>query len=301
MPHTSTNNYQKQFVKLALKRLPHRIALALAIKTRIKPVVSLLDKYAEKHFISAVKFKNYSESDIHKYNQVTVNTILWHGTGRYQHGQEGVIDVLDSILKSGELKPVKDDYAIFSGGEPMNSISLTKLRIIARCYGDMHSEGYRELQRYGDALTWTSYYYGLFYARIYIRSFFKIRNNYKKWHKLTHDEKGHNTWGKKANQDAEDVWDVFGLGSDIKDNYPIVLGISTLENTVPLPPVFKDYEVRVNQPISTAKLTHIEVPLVNLKEVIELVSDYGFELEVVPIELGELVTSRMNFSTILSS
>ena len=301
MRHISTNNYQKQFVKLALRRLPHRVTLAFAVKTRLKPLVRFLGRYAERRFIGTSELVGYTESDLLAYTRITSSTSLWHGTGRYQHDQTGeVVDVLDSILKSKRLKPFMDDYTVFTGGKRMNSISLTELRIIARSYGDMHGKGYHESCRYGDALMWTSYYYGLFYASVYTRSFFKVRMHYKTWHKLTHDQNGHNTWGKKANQSAEDVWDVFGLGTDIRGNYPIVLGIQDLEHTVLLPPVFRDYEVRVSRPISITRLTHIEVPMAKLEEVARLVSKYGLKLEVVPIELGELAASRLGFGGVLT-
>lgn len=298
MPKKS-NNFQEQFIKLALRRLPHHIALHIASRLRSKTGVSLLDSYAKKRFIVKVKLKSFSHKEQKQYKTAIFQTTLWHGSGRFQYSNGKIIDTLESILKSGSIRPIEDAYAIFSGGRLMKSISLTRLRAIARCYADMHGKGYRESNRYGDALTLTSYYYGLFYARLYTRHYRMMKRYYKIWHKHTHNDKGHNTWGKKSNKDAEDVWDIFGLGSDIPGNYPIIFGIKGVKEATQLSSTFRDYEVRTENNINLDDITHVEVPSSKVKEAEMLVKKYGLDIPVYSIELGELVASQMPFSTLM--
>jgi hypothetical protein len=299
MPPNRTNTYQKQFIRLALKRLPHHVALCIATKFHGHRSVTFLNTYAKKHIITNTKLKIFNADEQQQYQHAAQDANLWHGTGRYQHGQNEDIDVLKNIITSGALRPVEDAYAIFSGGEIMQSISLTRLRVIARCYADMHGNGLGEQNRYGDALTWVSYYYGLFYARLYGLHLPTLRRYYKTWHSLTHDDNGHNTWGKKVNKDSQDVWDSFGLGSDIPGNYPIIFGLKDIKDTVQLSRVFQDYEVRVRQTISLSNVTHIEVPQSKVKEVERLLTRHSCRIPVEPIELGEYIASQRPFSDLL--
>lgn len=299
MSKNSTDNFQRQFIRLVLRRLPHHISLYTASKLHSKTAVKLLDSYAKKHIIASGKLQSFSAKEQQQYKSTTHQATLWHGSGRFQYSNGEIIDVLKSILASGAIRPVEDAYAIFSGGRLMRSISLTRLRIIARCYADMHGKGYHEPNRYGDALTLTSYHYGLFYARLYTIHYRKIKQYYKIWHKHTHDDNGHNTWGKKSNKGAEDVWDVFGLGSDISGNYPIVFGIKDVKGTTELSSVFRDYEVRTENTISIGNLTHIEVPLSKVKETEVLIANHQLNTPVYPIELGELMASQTPFSELL--
>ena len=50
---------------------------------------------------------------------------------------------------------------------------------MARSYADMHGLGWKEKNRYGDALTWTSYYYSLFYARLFTVNGVKVLRRWK--------------------------------------------------------------------------------------------------------------------------
>jgi hypothetical protein len=297
--NSKPNDYQRLFIRLALKRLPHHFALSLASRVHFIWLIATLDRYAKKRFIGKPELLQFSETDIYHYNSLTNNTTLWHGTGRYQHSANGDIDVLESILKRGSLRPVEDAYAIFSGGKIMQSISLTKLRIIARSYADTNGKGFREPNRYGNALMWASYYYGLFYAYQYTRGYFSIRKYYKTWHSHTHDERGHNTWGKKTNRDAKYVWDIFGLGSDIKGNYPVIFGIKEIDGRIELSPIFNKYEVRTSSGIRLDQLTHIEVPSVYIAEIKGLLGKHGLTIPVESIEAGEVKASRTKFSTLL--
>ncbi len=299
MSEISTNNFQRRFIKLALCRLPHHTALYIASKLHTKAVIKLLDSYAKKRIITQSKMRPFSAEEQRNYRATIHQTTLWHGSGRFQYSNDKVVDVLKGILTSGSIRPVEDAYAIFSGGKLMSSISLTRLRIIARCYADTHGKGYREPNRYGDALTLASYHYGLFFARLYATHYRKTRQYYKIWYTHTHDEQGHSTWGKKSNNDAKDVWDVFGLGSDIPGNYPVIFGIKRVTDVTQLSSLFSEYEVRTEKNISLDSLTHIEVPLSKVEETKLLITDRGLKVPIYPIELGELVASQTPFSKLM--
>ncbi len=132
--------------------------------------------------------------------------------------------------------------------------------MVARSYADMHGLGWKEKNRYGDALTWTSYYYSLFYARLFTVNGVKVLRRWKTWRTLSHDENGDNTWGKKVNKQARDVWDIFCLGSDISGNYPILIGVRSLDSQLKLEKPMSHYEVRADKRIGVANISHIEVP-----------------------------------------
>ncbi len=296
----SDNPFQERFVKLALRRLPHHILLSVSARRSNGRLVALLNDYARRTFLKNPTFtKGYSKKQLDEYRALTRSATLWHGTGRYHHSDAGIQDVLQSILDQGGLKPAYDAYAIFSSGQEMYSISLTPYRIIARSYSDIHGKGYQEPNRYGDALMWVSYFYGLFYAKMYTRNAITTKRYYKKWHSLAHDTNGDNTWGKKVNKNARDVWDVFGLGSDIPGNYPILIGVRQVEERVNLSPVFEAYEVRTAAGIMIANITHIEVPEEKVGMTKEILASHGLEKEVVPIELGEYDASYKAFGQLI--
>lgn len=300
--HTNrqSNNFQWQFIKLALLFLPHHLLLWSACKLRWQWAIVNLNHIARSRIVGRTNLQSYSNVELDDYGIAIAATQFWHGTGRFQYGLDGeVVDVLESMLRSAGTRPRSDAYAIFSGGEIMSSTSLTRLRIIARCYADIHGLGWREPHRYGNALVMTAYHYGLFYARLYTQGYFAVRKYYAKWHSLTHDDAGKNTWGQKVHFQAQDVWDVFGLGSDIVGNYPILIGIRGISKTVPLSKYFRDYEVRVDRPIRFDEMTHLEVPQARLTEVKKLLEKFDCNLPVLAIECGELVASKCRFSQLL--
>ena len=170
---------------------------------------------------------------------------------------------------------------------------------MARSYADMHGLGWKEKNRYGDALTWTSYYYSLFYARLFTVNWVKMLRRWKTWRTLSHDENGDNTWGKKVNKQARDVWDIFCLGSDISGNYPILIGVRSLDSQLKLEKPMSHYEVRADKRIGVANISHIEVPRDKQDEMRELLLSYGIDIPVTSIELGEYVSMQKRFTELL--
>ncbi len=206
-------------------------------------------------------------------------------------------------MDAAGLKPARDVYAVFGGSNQrvVYSVSLCRSRMIARSYADMHRLGWKEENRYGDALTWVSYYYGMFYARLFITSGFKMMRRWKAWRALSHDNNGDNTWGKKVNNQARNVWDVFCLGSDISGNYPILIGVKNIDSQIKLDKPMSQYEVRASKLINIANISHVEVPYDKQDEVRKLLHKHDVKLPVTSIELGEYVSSKERFIDLISA
>lgn len=189
------DKYQRLFVKKSLQYLPHHLLLAVSHRMRLRWAEKILDKFARKYIIKPKSIRQFKESEIKEYQKLTKGTQFWHGTGRWQHGERGIADVLKSFCDAAGLKPVRDVYAVFGGSNQhiVHSISVCRSRMIARSYADMHGVGWKEKNRYGDALTWVSYYYGMFYARLFITRGFKMMRRWKAWRALSNDNNGDNT------------------------------------------------------------------------------------------------------------
>ena len=205
--------------------------MLIIYKSKLFRFEKALDTIAKRKIINVKDLLSFDNSDIKEYQKLTKDTQLWHGTGRWQHGKDSIVDVMKSFCDIAGLKPSRDVYAVFGGSDRhiVHSVSLCRSRMVARSYADIHGLGWKEKNRYGDALTWTSYYYSLFYARLFTVNGVKMLRRWKTWRTLSHDENGDNTWGKKVNKQARDVWDVFCLGSDISGNYPILIGVRSLD------------------------------------------------------------------------
>ncbi|QCT42393.1 hypothetical protein [Candidatus Nanosynbacter featherlites] len=298
---TKDNGYQKLFIKKLLRYLPHHLLLAITHKVRLRYAEKLLGSTAQKRIITTKTLRRFSSSEIAEYQKLTQDTQFWHGTGRWQHGERGTINVLKSFCDTGGLKPARDVYAVFGGSDQhiIHSISLCRSRMVARSYADMHGLGWKEKNRYGDALTWTSYYYSLFYARLFTVSGITMLRRWKTWRSLSHDEHGDNTWGKKVNRQARDVWDIFCLGSDIPGNYPILIGVKELASQVELEKPMRYYEVRADRLIAITNISHIEVPYDKQEEVHAVLLAHNIALPVTSIELGECVSAKKSFTELL--
>ncbi len=298
---TKDNGYQKLFIKKLLRYLPHHLLLAITHKVRLRYAEKLLGRMALKRIIKTKPLCQFSSSEMSEYQKLTKGTQFWHGTGRWQHGEHGTVDVLKSLCDTAGLKPACDVYAVFGGSDQhiIHSVSVCRSRMVARSYADMHGLGWKEKNRYGDALTWTSYYYSLFYARLFTVNGVKMLRRWKTWRTLSHDENGDNTWGKKVNKQARDVWDIFCLGSDILGNYPILIGVRSLDSQLKLEKPMSHYEVRADKRIDIANISHIEVPRDKQDEMRELLLSYGIDIPVTSIELGECASAQKRFTELL--
>ena len=296
----NSNYYQNIFIFKALIYLPHHLLLSIFVRLKFKLGVKLLNALAKRYILKNPKTRIYNNIELDNYLKTTKNSKYWHGTGKYHYDGGVIIDVLLNIIKDKGLTPRKDVYGVVLNGKITNTISLSTSRIIARSYSDINGKGKLEVSRYGDALTWVSYYYGLFYARLYTFDLYKIIKYYKIWHQLSHNKDSHNEWGKKTNKSAKDVWDIFYLGSDINNNYPILFGIKTLDSRLAIDKKYQKYEVRSSKLIKFSDFSHIEVPQKRLNEVKELLKNNGIDLPIFSIELGEYASSKQTFSKLLN-
>jgi hypothetical protein len=232
----------------------------------------------------------------------------WHGTGRYHYAHsgesryesgnaEGTLDVLDSIIKNDGLMPHADPW-IASGGK---TVSLGTVRMHSRLFARIHLyEGDTLLYELGSARYWTRLYMLLllFWLLTNMRScrqFMKslLRRSSSKDFQLWAGalRKPHN--GKVVR--IAEVMNGEALGSDIKGNYPILIGIAkgTLKvmETIPL---VHAVEVRSFEKVTMNNFTHLEVPLKNVKETGEFLRSRGVTLEVLPMEFVDIYMSTLS-------
>lgn len=294
MKRNSKKNYANEFIKYALATLPHRLLVQIPgskFQTALKTVA----------LGTSFEVKSFSDDDLRNYKKSFEKVRLWHGTGRYQYSEEGsAVDVLEQIIANEGLEPRRDVYSILLGMGAVKTTSTTKLRIIARCYADTHGRGQKESSRFGDSLWWAAYYYGLFYARVYARHSRMLQKNWKRWRQAATLDGKTIKWGRKVNRSAKTVWDTFGLGSDIENNYPIILGIASHPTPIEATSLANSIEVRFDKKLDFKNISHVEVPESKVDEVRTLIEKAGYRTSVFPIELGEYTASMHTFKELLS-
>ena len=109
------NNYQKLFVRRSLRYLPHHILMLIIYKSKLFRFEKALDAIAKRKIINVNDLLLFDDSDIRGYQKLTKETQFWHGTGRWQHGKDGIVDVMKSFCDIAGLKPSRDVYAVFGG------------------------------------------------------------------------------------------------------------------------------------------------------------------------------------------
>ena len=290
--------YQWLFWRLLARHLPHHSALALGEQLNAQQLITILSKRRDKVLSKSV-VRIYDAPQVETYQRVANTAKLWHGTGRLQYAESKVKDIFATIVKNDALTPVRDVYAVLVGGEEMVSLSTTRLRILARSYADMHGKGEKEENRYSSSFWWVTYYYSLFYGLTFTKYSPHLLRNLSKWNKLSKNEAGEITWGKKVNKKAHSVWEVFGMGSDIPDNYPILFGIKQFQRIATPPKGIREVEIRLIDPVHLSDLSHIEVPEDRVRDVETFLKQNGTSVPVFPIELGEYVASKQPFKTLL--
>jgi hypothetical protein len=292
------SRYQRLFWKSVVRHLPHHSVLAIGEQLNARQLIEVMSARRDK-VLSRSVVKAYDSPQVESYQRIVDAAKLWHGTGRMQYIDSEITDIFETIVKKDALTPVRDVYAVLVGGEEMVSLSTTRLRIIARSYADMHGQGEKEKNRYGSSFWWAAYYYSLFYGLTLTKYSPHLLRNFSKWNKLSRNEDGEITWGKKVNSKAHSVWEVFGMGSDIPGNYPILFGIKRFHRVAPPPKGIREVEVRLIDPVHLSDLSHIEVPEDKVKEVEEFLKQEGFTVPIFPIELGEYVASKQPFKKLL--
>ncbi len=241
--------------------------------------------------------------------------IYWHGTGRYHYSYKGesryesvngdeLLDVLDSIIRHDGLTPHHDPW-IDSGG---NTVSLGTVRMHSRLFARAHLYEYNTLlYELGSTKFWVRLY-AYFLLAWLIADFNSCRQILKTIFRRS-AYKNFQTWasalrkpqGKRVVR-IKDLIEAKILNSDIESNYPILIGIAkgTLEvlDTIPLT---HRVEVRSLQAVTLKDFTHIEVPLVRVKETEEFLKSKDISLPVLPMEFVDAYLSDIPLKTLAYS
>lgn len=252
------------------------------------------------------------ESYLTRIKELYANATYWHGTGRYHYSYEGesryervdaasFIDVLELIIERKGLTPHLDPW-IASGGK---TVSLGTVRMHSRLFARIHMyEKDALFYELGSAKYWVQLYMVLLIlwscmnikgVYQFAKSFFR-RSSYKDMQ----------TWGsairKPKNGRVIRVFDVLSgnvVGSDIKNNYPVLIGIKR-ENTEVMDtvPLTHAVEVRSLHAITVEDFTHIEVPLQNMEETEALLRKENVYLPVLPMEFVDMYMSEFPLRTL---
>lgn len=240
------------------------------------------------------QFSEYEEQVRELYSIVD----QWHGLGRYNTLYEDedrtefmeVQDVLSSILDQG-LVPQPDTFQgrLFPRGT--RQISTTHIRPYAAMYAYFHDINKICKYRFHDTKFW---------AKI---GGVKLIKNIPK---VVRDE-----WRNNGIQGVKETRPIFyrkGKSKDIEtwkkkvdatileDDYPMLIGLK--EGAVS--PVRTSWlinastEKRSHNIIPTDQFTHIEVPLERMDETQALLETKGISIPLIPIEMGEVYSSRFN-------
>ncbi len=227
----------------------------------------------------------------------------WHGTGRYQHRNGEVTDILQEMIRDGGMKPHPDKLDPVAG--EMLSISTSPSRMYARPYADMHHDRDQPLSyRYGKASKWAKYFMAPYpieaamEAKLWRK---EVRGEFRKGA----EESMVNFQGKVSEAPESEnsaIYDMLDEGSDIPGNYPVVAGFreGAFEDVVQSEALAR-YESRSGEFTPWERLTHLEVPLENIKETRRMLEEAGqINIPVIPLELGEYYCSKFDFTELVA-
>jgi hypothetical protein len=217
------------------------------------------------------------------------DTALWHGTGRYKYEEGDVKDVLTSIADGGSIAPNLDRFD-FSG--PMESVSLARSRMYARAYADMFGEIPDKKDRYGTSLFWACAFLGSTAVEASVElKVWKPSGYYEMMRHL--GRAGVTEWYKKVtSMNNANVVNVYGDGSDIPNNYPILFGVRDVQG-IETSRAVAIHEIRTDRPLELdCDITHVEVPHRNIEETQRILAGVAIR----SIEEGESYSSRYSFT-----
>jgi len=192
--------------------------IVVETKTQDKAILEL-----QKQFSNTLP--NFTKNELEEYKNSIINVKFWHGTGGFEYdSSRNITPIFDNILKNG-LKTQQDDYLIiYSKKLSMKSISLVNKRIIARCYADNHNFKNPKTFRFGDSIFWIVRHYTKMYILAYTilapRSLVNILS-WRKKNKINSKK----SWSGKVNKSCKNTWESFEKYSDIRENFPVILGI----------------------------------------------------------------------------
>lgn len=251
--------------------------------------------------LSRPRLKPFSSQDRHRYETTTSKTIYWHGTGKLQHDKNGgTVDVLLRLLRQNGLRPFRDIFDVKHG--EMVSTSLARQRMYGRIYADMHVyKGAHLDERYGSPRFWT-YYFIMAINLHAIKELGLWSRKARRKQQAVWREQGKKLWTVKVTkQDGESVGQFFNEGSDIPDNYPILIGLKQADyHILETAAYVARYESRIGSAIPINSFTHLEVPASKVAEVTELLKKHGYNnLPVFAFEQCEQLHSERHFSALV--
>ena len=71
--------------------------MLIIYKSKLLRFEKALDTIAKRKIINVNDLLSFDSSEIREYQDLTKDTQLWHGTGRWQHGKGSVVDVMKSF------------------------------------------------------------------------------------------------------------------------------------------------------------------------------------------------------------
>ena len=245
-----------------------------------------LAKYRRDH-LTFLSGYNIAYADIEYY---FARAWWWHGTGRYQYRDTEKIDILESILQSGGLMPKPDNWDPRMGR--IYSISTSPSRMYTRLYAELHAHEDEKIKnQYGSTRFWLTYFMGIL-ARDYNKEYRPGITS------ALHGLREAKKWPAKVTTKTSPLFAAFKLGSDIKGNYPILIGIQKdafreAEGSA----CFRRHERKSMTPITVDTFSHIEVPAIYVPETKKILKNHDYhKVAVIPIEGGEAFCSRFTFA-----
>jgi hypothetical protein len=224
-------------------------------------------------------------------------TAYWHGTGRYQRHAGQEVDVLQTIIRDRAINPSLDPYEPKLG--LIKTVSLASLRLYARAYADMHSDQPNQLNRFIRAQDVANFYVVRTAARHAFREARSHPDGFRAGLRALRDaaRERHSvmpqTWQAKVTGKQVNTMFAFTTGSDIPGNYPILFGIDDSISPIETHTGLRETrEVRVGEPITLDRVTHVEVPRERVDEVAGLFSVHELEVPVFAIEDMEQYVAR---------
>ncbi len=225
---------------------------------------------------------------------------LWHGTGRFRYAFQGAskyrgidyraekVDVLKSILQTG-LQPQYDPWGVAASGRPA-TLSLTEQRMLARVVAEARLPEGEELQyEFGTSRFWWLLLMkkeGLENLMIHKDALSAVRTSMSELNNKILEEYS----GNYVDAYTE-------TRSTITGNYPVIFCVNSemvqvkkLQNVA----VSTNFEQRATVGSGLESISHIEVPIQNVRETQELLQSLGIDLAVIPIEEWERWMGRLS-------
>lgn len=225
---------------------------------------------------------------------------LWHGTGRFRYAFTGEskyhgvdyeapkVDVLASILKTG-LQPQYDPWGVKASGKSA-TLSLTEQRMLARVVAEARLPEGEELEyEFGTSRFWWLLLMkkeGLENLMVHKDALPTAQTSMSELNSAIQHAHPNN---------YVDVYT--GTRSTIAENYPVIFCLKN--DAVQARPlkdmaVSKNLEQRATIGSGLESVSHIEVPIRNVRETQELLRSLNIDLSIIPVEEWERWMGKMS-------